>query len=266
MGSIWSPRSFAHFGPVARINSVARIWPFARLASLAAFALAQLAFGGSARSEEPCRAALVLALDISSSVDMEEQTLQTGGLARALRSDEVRRAILDGPGSVAIAAFSWSNAQTQYHIADWHLLRSDADIDRLATRIAGARSFRYGRATALGKALSYAAWLHRINPHDCITRIVDVSGDGVNNDAASPSYFRKVGRLDGLIINGLVIRNDQPDPYRYYLDQVIQGPGAFVIDIDSYDDYETAMKRKLLRELSPLVAMPQLPRTLVPEG
>ncbi|MEO1291956.1 MAG: DUF1194 domain-containing protein [Pseudomonadota bacterium] len=207
-----------------------------------------------ANANPSCRLALLLALDISNSVDPQEQRLQTRGLASALVSDEVIAAILNGGGAVSAAAFSWSNARTQINVAPWTLLDSEAAIRQFAARVAATPPDRFGRSTALGKALSYAAWMHSRNPYRCDSKVVDVSGDGVNNDGAPPIYFRKLGRLRDLTINGLVIRNDRPDPYAYFYEQVIQGPGAFVIDIDDYYDYADAMKRKLIRELSPMFA------------
>lgn len=210
----------------------------------------------SARPAEAthCRLALVLALDISHSVDREEQTLQSKGLAAALLSPDVKDAILSPTGAVSALAFRWSGLREQYIVADWTLLDSEAAIEAFATRIAETPLERWGKPTALGRAMAYARWLHSRNPYSCDARVLDVSGDGVNNEGRPPSVYRAEGQLDGMIINGLVIRNDHPDPLPYYIEHVIQGPGAFVIDIDSYGDYAAAMERKLLRELSPMFA------------
>lgn len=218
-------------------------------------AAADLAPAARQSAEAPsCRLALILALDISNSVDPEEQKLQTQGLARALLDPEVQAAILAPGGAVSAMAFSWSGIRKQYRIAGWTLLDSEAAIAAFSQRIGERPPHRWGHPTALGRALAHAAWLHTQNPYDCGVRVIDVSGDGVNNEGLQPSAYRERGQLADLVINGLVIRNEDPDPLAYYIDEVIQGPGAFAIDIDSYGDYTDAMRRKLLRELSPFFA------------
>ena len=79
--------------------------------------------------------------------------------------------------------------------------------------------------------------------------MIDISGDGENNDGVGPEYFRAQGKLDGITINGLVVQGAYPDPVPYYRDHVIQGPGAFVALARDYDDYPPVMIGKLLREI-----------------
>ncbi|MEM1419079.1 MAG: DUF1194 domain-containing protein [Pseudomonadota bacterium] len=229
-----------------------------RLLIAAALALAMIGQSGMAQAqsgaETPCRLALILALDISHSVDQEEQKLQTGGLAAALLDEEVKAAILSPGGGVAALAFEWSGLRRQHTVAHWTLLDSEDAIEAFAARIAARPVSTWGHPTALGRALAHSAWLHTQNPWDCDTKVVDVSGDGVNNEGLGPLHYRAKGVLEGLIINGLVIRNNDPDPLPQYIEEVLHGPGAFVIDIRSYGDYLTAMKEKLIRELSPFVA------------
>ena len=203
-----------------------------------------------------CKAALVLALDMSKSVDAAERQLQARGLATALLSESVQAAILSPPGAgVMAAAYLWGGGYEQELIVDWTRLDSRSAIEQFAASIARRGRFGRGRATAVGEALRYGAYLHQRNPVPCTDRIIDVSGDGVNNNGRKPSYFRERGVLEGLRINGLVIVGATPDPTSYYLEEVIQGPGAFVIDIEDYSSYAVAMERKLLRELSPSVSM-----------
>ena len=221
----------------------------------AALAMAGALAPASALSFE-CKAALALALDMSKSVDAAERQLQARGLAAALLSESVQAAILSPEGSgVMAAAYLWGGGYEQELIVDWTRLDSRSSIERFAATIARRGRFGRGRATAIGEALRYGAYLHRRNPVACGDRILDVSGDGVNNNGRKPAFFRERGELDGLRINGLVIVGATPDPVGYYLDEVIQGPGAFVIDIDNYSRYAEAMERKLLRELSPSVSM-----------
>lgn len=205
-----------------------------------------------------CSAALVLGLDVSSSVDRHEYDLQINGLANAFRSETVQEAILSGPGGGAlVSAFEWSGIWQQHLLADWTWLDDRASIDAFAAVLAaGARSPEMW-PTALGRATEYAANLHRRAPRDCWRKVIDISGDGVNNAGVGPDWYRARGDFKGLVINGLVIRGADPDPLGYYRDILLHGPGAFLEIADSYADYTSAIERKLVRELtSPLALAP----------
>ena len=227
-----------------------------RRAALAATAFLAGALAPVAARALDCAAALVLALDVSSSVDARENNLQTQGLAEAFRDPAVVETILAGPGAGIMAtAFSWSGFQHQEVIVGWTWLGDEASIAAFADSLASTPR-RYDHwPTALGRAVAFAAELHRQNPLPCRRRIVDVSGDGANNDGVGPEWYRARGVLEGLTINGLAIRGAEPDPAIYYRDHVLHGPGAFLEVIDSYQSYPPAILRKLLRELSPPYAM-----------
>lgn len=214
-----------------------------------------LALPGPAAALE-CSAALVLALDVSSSVDAAENALQMQGLAAAFRDPAVIETILFPPGSgVMASAFAWSGFQHQEVIIDWTWLGDRAAVAAFADRLAAAPR-RYDHwPTALGRASSFAAAMHAQNPVPCRRRIVDVSGDGANNDGVGPDWHRARGTFEGLTINGLVIRGADPDPVTYYEQNVIHGPGAFLEVVETYTDYPAAILRKLLRELQPPFAM-----------
>lgn len=199
-----------------------------------------------------CDAALVLALDVSSSVDAAEHALQMQGLAAALRDPTVVSTILYTPGAGIMAtAFAWSGYQHQEVLIDWTWLGDRAAIDAFAGALAAAPR-RYDHwPTALGRATEFAARLHAANGVPCRRRIVDVSGDGANNDGVGPDWHRDRGAFAGLTMNGLVIRGADPDPVAYYETYVLHGPGAFLEVVDSYTDYPEAIRRKLLKELQP---------------
>ncbi|MEO1612346.1 MAG: DUF1194 domain-containing protein, partial [Pseudomonadota bacterium] len=117
--------------------------------------------------------------------------------------------------------------------------------------------------TGIGAAMGFAATAFREAPAECRRHVIDISGDGPGNDGLPPERYRKAGLFDGVTINGLVIRhpdNDQAqapnkDPLIYYQEHVVQGPGAFVMETRSYEDYPEAIRRKLLRELAPPLAL-----------
>jgi hypothetical protein len=214
--------------------------------------------GPPARAAAACPLALVLALDVSSSVDDSEHELQRQGLADAFRDPEVQAAIL-ATGGLLVTAFEWSGREQQVVQADWTWVETAAEIGLFAERIARApRSYRR-YPTALGYALGYAAIRHSQAPRDCARRVVDMSGDGINNEGFPPESAYRAFDYSAITVNGLVIEGDRPDPVRYYRDRVIRGPGAFVEVARGFGDYARAMKRKLLREIeeAPLAGLPR---------
>ena len=213
-----------------------------------------------------CAAALALGLDMSSSVDARENALQMSGIAAAFRDPAVMDAILYPPGSGVLAsAYAWSGFQHQEMLVDWTWLGDEAAILAFADRIERAPR-RYDHwPTAVGRALSFGAALHARAPIPCARRIIDLSGDGANNDGLDPDWFRERGDFEGLTINGLVIEGADPDPVRYYRAQVLHGPGAFLEIAAGYEDYRRAILQKLLRELQPPFAAHQ-PKVLRPKN
>jgi len=210
-----------------------------------------LALPQGARAE--CRLALLLALDVSSSVDATEDALQRRGLAAALRSPEVRNAALSMPGEwVALAAFEWSGRYQQAQILGWTELRSAQSLEVAAARIASSQR-RFSRfPTALGYAVGHAATVFASAP-DCRRRILDVSGDGVNNDGFPPRLAYNNFPLDDVTVNGLPIGGHDPLVTSYYENQLIRGPDAFIEPADDFEDFERAMRRKLEREMRALI-------------
>ncbi|TDL81994.1 DUF1194 domain-containing protein [Palleronia sediminis] len=196
-----------------------------------------------------CRLALVLAVDISSSVDAEEDRLQRQGLARALTSERVRRAALALPGQhVALAVFEWSGRWQQETLLEWTPLRSAADIDAAAAAIAGSTRSYADFPTAAGYALGYASEMLGRAP-DCLFRTIDISGDGVSNEGFPPSFAYSNFPLGDVTVNGLAITGHDETVVRFYRTQIVRGPGAFLEIADDFPDFERAMTRKLEREM-----------------
>ncbi|MFQ5567497.1 MAG: DUF1194 domain-containing protein [Paracoccaceae bacterium] len=196
-----------------------------------------------------CKLALVLALDISSSVNQREYQIQLQGLARAFRTPEVIEAILTPEGAaIAVIVYEWSGYNQQDVVIPWTMLDSEAVILDFAATLSAHRRPYADLTTSLGKAIEYGAGLFRRAP-PCGRRVIDISGDGENNDGVGPEYFRAQGKLDGITINGLVVQGAFPDPVPYYRNHVIQGPGAFVAMARDYDDYPPVIIGKLLREI-----------------
>jgi Protein of unknown function (DUF1194) len=212
-----------------------------------ALALGALAAGQPAAAD--CRLALALALDVSSSVDAREYRLQTMGLAAALMAPEVQEAFLAAPGRpVMLHVYEWSGWQQQLERLPWTAIAGPDDLAAVAGRLAAqARSFEQF-PTALGHALQHGGTV-LAERDDCERRVLDVSGDGTNNDGIAPELARRDPALAGVTINGLVVGSNVATLGRYYSEFVIQGPGAFVEAALDYQGFERAMRRKLLREL-----------------
>ena len=219
--------------------------PLVRLALLA-----WLAWAGLAAAQ--CRLALVVGIDVSSSVDAEEDALQRQGLARALRSEPVRRAALALPEApVALAVFEWSGRWQQAVIADWTLLTDASALEGVAAQVAGSRRVFSEFPTAAGYALGYAATLLGRAP-DCLFRTVDLSGDGISNDGFGPALAYEYYDYAEVTVNGLPITGHDAGVVTFYADQVVYGPGAFYEVAEDFEDFERAMRRKLEREMSVL--------------
>ena len=201
-----------------------------------------------AKSAQACSLALVSAIDVSASVDEREYRLQMHGLADALSGEEVRRAIKQ-VGGIWYSSFEWSGRnQHAFHI-NWTWLGSEADIDSVADRLRRVVRGHTEFPTAIGYALGFAAiHLSRL-PAECERKVIDVAGDGVNNEGFAPRHAYAAFDLDGVVVNGLVIKGASPDPEPYYRDHVIKGSGAFVEIANGFDDYTRAMTRKLLKEI-----------------
>ncbi len=206
----------------------------------------------SAAKAANCALALAFALDVSASVNAREYDIQKGGLAAAMRDPEVIEAILVEPGSVWLLAYEWSASLQQVVFQDWAQIRNHDDIRRFAAGL-DAHTRRFGRSsTALGQALSFGAKQFTYLPAICNRHVIDVSGDGVNNDGVSPDALRKSGRLVNFTINALVIAGATPNPVPYYREKVIHGSDAFMmVARNGFEDYPDLIKGKLLRELQP---------------
>lgn len=226
--------------------------PLVRAAVKAAILLASALWGSGVQAER-CRLALVLAMDVSSSVDAAEYTLQKNGLAAALDAPEVRDAILfGGDGVVALAVYEWSGFGQQVLQLDWHILNNDAAIDRAAVTLAHMERSHDDFPTSIGPALGYGAQLLARGPI-CARQVIDVSGDGVNNDRYGPREAYRHFNLGQVTVNGLVVLGDDPDVAEYYLTEVLHGAQAFMVTAQSFSDFQEAMTRKLYREVSDLV-------------
>lgn len=201
-----------------------------------------------------CRIALALAVDVSRSVDAADYEIQRSGLVAALQDPAIRRAILQPKDRVALAVYEWSGVGYQLLIADWQLIDSAVQIDALAADIAQHQRPDYLMPTAMGAALVYGLDLMTRAP-PCARQVIDMSGDGQNNEGIRPATAYKRHDWGSIIVNGLAIAEHESEIFRYYQQEVIRGPGAFVELARRQTDFPDAIRRKLLRELTePILA------------
>jgi len=220
-----------------------------------------LAVAGSASHAQSCRQALVLALDVSGSVNEQEYQQQVSGLAIALNHPDVRDLILTGVQTpIKLAVFEWSSRNHQYVILAWTTLDSAETLDLAILRISQHRPVRAGLKTAMGTALTFAAGMLDQRP-ECWQWTIDVSGDGRNNIGPTAQQAYALPAFERVTVNALAIgdalgstldANGQSGQIlrQYFEDEVIKGPQAFAMVANGYGDYADAMRRKLIRELT----------------
>ena len=223
--------------------------------------LTGLPSGAVLAQERPVDLELVLAVDISGSVDEEEAALQRDGYVTALVDDRVVSAMGGGPfGAVAVTYVEWAGEDHQRVVVPWTLIGSREEAERFSGAI-GAAPLSTARWTSLSGAIDHAATLFDGNGFEGVRRVIDISGDGVNNRGRPPSLARDEAVAAGITINGLPILNDRPNPWggpapidldRYYEENVIGGPGAFYIAARDFDDFAAAILSKLIREIAGL--------------
>lgn len=206
--------------------------------------------GGHAAKAEPVDLELVLAVDSSASVDYAEFNLQLQGLALAFRDPELARAIGDGPyGAIAVTLIEWSSSGRQRISIPWTRIISASDAEALADRIdLTPRSVESG-ATSISASILFAAAQFQNNGFEGVRRVIDLSGDGYNNQGPPLSDARAAVVAQGVTINALAIENQVLGLGDYFERHLIGGLGPFVIRADDYQDYLGQIRRKLLREL-----------------
>lgn len=210
-----------------------------------AFAMAAFAPGAALA----CALELILAVDVSGSINVEEFALQTEGTAAAFEDPELAEAIIHQKGGVWATYTQWSGASRQRQVTGWHHLTDPASMADFATAIRrGGREWR-NYSTAIGEALYHAMKTGETVPERCKRRVVDVSGDGVSNEGRPPREMALTLAALGYTVNALVIRGDSPDPVKYYRQHVLAGPGAFMEIAEDFADYPRAIRKKLLREV-----------------
>lgn len=242
-----SARRFSHRG----------FWSRSALAGLALLATAGAAGAGGAGTT-PVDLELVLAVDISYSMDTEEQTLQRQGYVEAVTSAEFLEALRQGPqGRIAVTYVEWAGENEQQVVVGWRIIDGPQTARAFADAVNAAPLHRVYR-TSISSALLFSADQFDLNGFKGLRRVIDISGDGVNNQGPPVELARDSVLQRGITINGLplVLKRgaasaiDVPEIDVYYEDCVIGGPGAFVIPVEHTAEFARAIKTKLVLEVA----------------
>jgi hypothetical protein len=201
---------------------------------------------------------LVLAVDVSYSMDMDELAIQREGYAQAIVSKEFLQALKSGPnGKISVTYFEWAASSDQKIIIPWRVIDGPETADAVASEIMKTPIRRASR-TSISGAINFAMPLFDENPHRGLRRVIDISGDGPNNNGSPVTIARDAAIEKGIVINGLPIMVKEPSYSTmdidnldyYYEDCVIGGPGAFVVTIKDRDKFKEAIRTKLLLEVA----------------
>jgi hypothetical protein len=214
----------------------------------------------------PARAAtvvdlqLVLAVDVSRSIDEVEAELQRRGYVEALTNERVIDAILSGEHKrIALCYTEWAGTHYQVVVIDWNVIDTPNAVRRFADKLAEAPRTSQSW-TAVGAAMAFAAQRFETSGFESRRRVIDISGDGRTNDGPPAEQVRDKLVTQGIVINGLPVMMNRtnfgrpPDTGldKYYEENVIGGPGSFLIPAESFDDFGRAVRSKLIREISSL--------------
>jgi hypothetical protein len=233
---------------------------FARTAL--ALVAAVLTLCGAARAAEQVDLLLVLASDVSRSVDTRKFELQRQGYAAALSNPRVIEAIKSGPhGRIAICFLEWSGATSQKLVIDWTIVSDFASARRIGDQMLELpRSF--ADRTSISAGLEFSMVQLNNAPFEAPRRTIDVSGDGTNNSGRDIASVRDEALAKGVTINGLVILSDTPLPWNpehtnppggldnYYRNNVTGGPGSFVMVAENHNSFGQAIVKKMIAEIA----------------
>jgi hypothetical protein len=206
----------------------------------------------SARAQPPqTDILLVLAVDASGSVNQTRFELQRRGYADAFRNPRVLNAIRSlTTQSIAVTMVQWTGPSLQTLAVPWTLIKDEASANAFANAIEAGPRQLFGGGTSISGAIDHSMLLLASAPYRGFKRVIDISGDGSNNRGRNVRDARDEAIRAGVIINGLPIVSLEYDLDKYYMDNVIGGPGSFIVPADSYENFAQAVLRKLIFEIA----------------
>lgn len=255
MNLSWFRLRGAHAGSIPLLAALFVSWTVATLAS-----------APNARAQTVVDLELVIAVDVSLSMDLDEQRLQRDGYVAAFRDAEIIKAIVSGAhGRIAVTYVEWAGPASQSVVIPWTVIDGEKAARAFADRLEATPITR-ARLTSISSALKFSHDLFSSSGAKGIRRVIDISGDGPNNAGLPVLPARDEVVAGGIVINGLPIvfrlsaysAFDIPDLDRYYANCVIGGAGAFMVPVRDMVEFASAIRRKLLLEISGLTPPVQL--------
>ena len=206
---------------------------------------------GAAAAQTPVDLQLVLAVDVSGSVNQTRFELQRDGYVAAFRNPRVLDTIRSGPHqAIAVTMVQWTGPALQVHVVPWMRIGEVASAEAFAAAVARTPRQLFGGGTSISGVIDYAVTLMPESPYRGTRRVIDISGDGSNNRGRLVNLARDEAVAANIGINGLPILALEPDLDDYYEHNVIGGPGAFVIAAKSYETFADAILKKLITEIA----------------
>jgi hypothetical protein len=240
--------------PVSRRCCLRTLGAVARVGVALLACAGPIAASGPACAQTSVDLQLVLAVDTSGSVSEERFALQSRGYVAAFRNPQLLEAIRAGVrGAIAVTMVQWTGPALQVQVLPWTRIDTPQSMQAVADTIAAAPRQLFGGGTSISGAIDHAVALFASSGFTSPRRIIDVSGDGANNRGRPAAEARDDALRAGIGINGLPILKLEPDLEQYYVDNVIGGPGAFVVVAESYENFADAVLKKLVTEVADTV-------------
>ena len=194
---------------------------------------------------------LALGVDASGSVNQVRFDLQKQGYVAAFSNRQVLAAVRSGPhAAIGVTMYQWTGPGMQAPVVLWSRVTNEASIDRLSSAIAAAPRKLFHGGTSISSAIDFGVTVLNASPFRGARRVIDISGDGANNRGHPVQSARDAAVKAGININGLPIMEVEPDLENYYRENVVGGPGAFVIAAATFEDFGNAIRRKLIQEIA----------------
>ena len=208
----------------------------------------------TAPAASACDIALMLAVDVSGSVDAQEYRIQMDGLAAALTDRNVLAALVASEAKIAL--MQWTGTGRQSVVINWTQVTSPDDVYAFAFEVATVPRLWRDFSTAIGEAMALALPYFAI-VEECERHVIDISGDGISNEGQAPRDVWPALAEAGVTVNALVIQDRGFDLTSWFETDVITGPGAFAVTANSFDEYPEQIIRKLFRELTTPISILQ---------
>ena len=208
-------------------------------------------WGGSARAQTPVDLQLARAVDASGSVDQRRFNLQKQGYVAAFQNPRVLAAIRSGPyQSIAVTMFQWTGPRLQFEVIPWMVIRDEASAIEVSRAIDAVPRRIFGGGTSISGAIDFGVTRFARGELVSDRKVIDISGDGANNAGRPAGRARDEAVSLGFVINGLPILSVEPWLEDHFRDEVIGGPGSFLVSAQDFESFGEAIVKKLIAEIA----------------